>query len=295
MEQTFIETYGLQEFVKPAVKCGLTDFLDEIPEESFGIESLAYSEFRKKWSNDAQNYFPKIDLSFLSMRSGLGFEIELYERRSQERNPKKDFWLVGFPRFALYSLGSPAFKIVIRDFSGRLYFLIEEPVLDRYSRGLSSSERKYYYEKLMKLLCGEPKISGKCPEKPEKLNPKLHHYYDLYGLDRGVKLSAPFSAVLPPHIRKSIRRALRLFDERQIFVISEITNLKVEKRPERDYYSSTLPFFRWLPWTRDPLVVAIPNDSTEGYLIGQFDETPLEKYVASEFATSLKSDETSEL
>jgi len=84
---------------------------------------------------------------------------------------------------------------------------------------------------------------------------------------------ARWSGLLPPEIKDQIHKHSKTFDDK-LYLLAEPTSweFKEEKMPKPPR-----------PVYKDPLLVGYAHGSL--WLIDQFDVTPLERYVVSEFST----------
>jgi len=96
-----------------------------------------------------------------------------------------------------------------------------------------------------------------------------HHYRRTFGGASSARYTATFpTGVIPQEIRDLVRTAGEQYGRQNVWFLAEVAAWKAQESPRR---------------LLDPLVVAWDGDNL--LLLGKFDLTPVETYVAAEFAS----------
>lgn len=237
--------------VKYAVQVSRPTPQQKPPEQAFGIESSAFQGERQGLLNHLDEFYPRIDLSFLRTNTK-NQKISLINHERQR------YELVGLSPFAIYSLNNPECEVRFACDTSRHEITINYV---RSNTGISKNILAGWMQNL-----ALKRIDGKTTPPYEKE----------HALENGTyALTTTFDGLIPEHARKEISKAQNIFLPHNVFVIAEAKEWKIKKV----HYVNPLPSVR--PVVRDPLAIGIHEDKS--YLVCAFDTTTLEHYIASEF------------
>ena len=240
------------------------DLLSGIPNQDFGVERAAY----KTLSKLVRKIYPVMDLSFLKMSNDDRLLAISYD--------EKDIYLT-LPRFSVYSIENPRYFIEIEEKDYKHIDPLSIYHIPSMGSGWIMKESMMEIEDMdiedeMLIICQE----GEIPYSEYK---KLEHGKGSFDVsDEKLTIETTFNGIIPIETRDKINDALKVFDTKSIFIISEENNWRIP-------YSS-LSYKPAL--TGSSLVIAKyphstdPNESGMGYLIDRFYATHYRDYIFEE-------------
>ncbi len=268
-----LQALGLEKYVSEPVEAdrnelkALDELLESLPEKTFAVEEHPITLLKEQ---KALLAYSKISPEFLSLNIE---KVVQYE--AGFLGNRRQFETINIPKFGVYRLNDSNMMINMgKSYEGSVYkkecdyfFEIASPITlpDSLGRNLAKSSGLFLEEPRRRKYAEHGDINRVYGS--SKLNTE-REIKDKLGKTGPISLKSTFHGIFPEETRKRLLEARKVFGN-QIFIVAET-------KPEDWSQEKYIPRL-----VKDPLLVGVINDNC--FYITEFNTTPLERYVRTEF------------